>query len=381
MRTSESWSIETLTSLADVVSIRDEWNALHERSLDPSPFTSFDWLTNWWRAFAEPSWSMRCLVLRDDASLRAIAPFYVVTERHLLRRARVLRFWQNAHSDRASLLVSADEARATIDGLVAHLVREPVPAWDMAQLDSLVVESATTRMLLDAFEGLGVTYSLRHGRDAPFLKLPGAWEGLDRTLGHSFRKSLRRHMSRAQREGLRWKLHTDADALVRVLEVSADTWQHAAGTGLGSTPTLEAFYLGLARSAASVGSLRIPILYAGEEPIAFELNLDRDRTTYNLKVGYSTRFAHLSPGTVLRYHVLRHAIEAGDEEFDFMGAAERYKLHWTGSTRSHASVLAVHRGTYWNAYRLLRHGLRDLVSRRAPWVISAKRRLLWSHRS
>lgn len=96
---------------------------------------------------------------------------------------------------------------------------------------------------------------------------------------------------------------------------------------------------------------------------------------YNLKVGYLKTHNHLSPGIVLRHHVLCHAIEQGFEEFDFLGASEGYKLHWASGSRLHGNAFFVRQRGYWWILYLLRYAAKPLIQARLPWVLRAKRRL------
>ena len=94
---------------------------------------------------------------------------------------------------------------------------------------------------------------------------------------------------------------------------------------------------------------------------------------YNLKVGYHRASNILSPGIVLRHHVLEHAVNTGFREFDFLGDVEEYKMHWACGVRKHGNILFVRRRGYWWACYRARYGAKRFLEYRLPWVLELKR--------
>jgi CelD/BcsL family acetyltransferase involved in cellulose biosynthesis len=160
-----------------------------------------------------------------------------------------------------------------------------------------------------------------------------------------------------------------------VLALSEKTWQHANGTGIGSTPAVRTFYTSIAAESGLRGQLEIALLREGGKPIAFELNLAAERTVYNLKLGFDPGRADLSPGLVLRDAVLRRAIDRGISKFDFLGMAEPYKLHWTDTVRAHGNLLIARKGLAARSRWWLKFVAKPWLTTHASWVIDAKRSL------
>jgi len=246
-------------------------------------------------------------------------------------------------------------------------------AWDIAKLEPVTLEDETTRLFLGALHDQGVPFGVDEGYASPCRNLPSTWDEMVAGLSTSFRKRLRYLIRKADRAGIHWALHTTAGPMAQLLDISAETWQHRCGTGLGSTEALRKFYESIASDAARTGSLQLALLYSGERPIAFELNLCEVGKVYNVKIGYRSSDANLSPGHVLRHHVLRHAVESGMSEFDFLGVEERYKLEWADSKRLQGSIFVVRRGLYWRLFHLVRYRFKAVLERYAPWVLRVKR--------
>lgn len=126
--------------------------------------------------------------------------------------------------------------------------------------------------------------------------------------------------------------------------VSRESWQHANGTGLDTTPESAAFFRGMVEDDWLRDRLRIPVLIRDGKPMAYEWNLAEGPRLFNLKVGYRPPSASLSPGLVLRHHTVAEAMAGGLEEFDFLGSVEPYKMHWATGTRRHGTLFVFRGG-------------------------------------
>lgn len=370
----EGLTTRILRSVEEVRELRTEWQALQPEALDTNPFLSFGWLTAWWESFAQPGAAPLVITTRRGGQLLGIAPFCVVArEPWRGRRMRTLRFWANPSSNRISLIVRASDASEAVDSLVGAVAAEAGSSWDVGFLGPLVLEDQVTRLLRDALRHHGIPCGIEEGYSSPWRDLTRDHEhGLGTTLGASFRKSLNRKVNRARREGAVALVPAPLGRLEDAFAISEETWQHHNGTGIGSTPALRRFYEGVA--AALPDELQLAVLDVEGRPVAFELNLVSAGTAYNLKVGYREGDAALSPGTVLRRHVLDRCVSDGLYEFDFLGAEEPYKLHWATGSRLHGHIaLFPHGLLHVTGPRLARYRVRAWIERRLPRLMEWKR--------
>jgi CelD/BcsL family acetyltransferase involved in cellulose biosynthesis len=96
----------------------------------------------------------------------------------------------------------------------------------------------------------------------------------------------------------------------------------------------------LAEWAAARGTLRLAFLRLGGRAIAFQLALQEARRYYFLKGGYATEYARFAPGKLLVQATLERAYGERLESFEFLGAAEPWKLEWTDTVRERVLVEA-----------------------------------------
>ncbi len=373
-RADQALRVTALETLEDVRAVVPDWSDLLERALDAEPFLSPEWLLPWWESFGVGR--LRVLTARVGGRLVGLAPLSFRRERFLRAERDVVRLWGNEYCPRPNVVLDASSAQEAAAALVRGLLSSG-PRWDVARLGPLEVESATTRALLSALREFGLRSGIRLAHASPYLPLPDSWEDLVGQLSSSFRETVRRKVRKCERRGdvtvaFAGEHGADADA---AFAISEHTWQHAEGTGIGSTPQLDRFFRGMADGAAKRGWLDMAYLSIAGAPTSFEFNLRFHDKIYNLKLGYRDDSAELSPGIVLKQHVLQRAIAGGMSEYDMLGAAEPYKLHWTNRVRQLGELWIVRRGFVPRLAHLLYFRVRPFVAQRLPWVLALKRRV------
>ena len=70
---------------------------------------------------------------------------------------------------------------------------------------------------------------------------------------------------------------------------------------------------------------------------------------------------------------MRRAIDRGAREFDFLGTAEAYKMHWTDTVRPHGTITAVRRGVRPHLQWWSSSVAKPWLQSHAPWVVRLKR--------
>jgi len=355
-----------ITDRARAGSLHGEWSELVDRSPRPSVFLTPEWMLAWWDAYAGDL-QMYLLEVRHRDRLVGVFPLAYRTG-----TLPMIQGWSNDYTDRFGPVVDA-EAREAVETAARHLAGE-APRWHRLDLRPLSSADPATGWLTDALSAVGVGVGTTEWWRSPIVDLPGDPGTLRAGLGGSFRSTLRRKARRATAEGLDVEIRTDAAALDAALAVSAESWAHREGTGIGSTPANERFYRSLASAAEARGWLRIALLRGRDgEAVAYELNLVRGGDAVNLKLGYRESAADLSPGLVLRDRVMDALIAENAATFDLLGTAEPYKLHWAGRTVPHMRLRGFPPTAAGRLAHGYRHRFRPAAGRALRWVRRGRR--------
>lgn len=320
--------ISEVTSAEGLSALRDEWQALYERSPVPTPFQTWEWLSTWWQHY--PQGKLWILIAREAGRLCAILPLVIASYYGLpLRRVR---FMGAPLSDYQEMLALPECADACRDAFFAH-IRKESRRWDLLDLADVREESpfATGR----AVSGLHI--EVHHHRLCPHIPLAENWEKFSVQLG----KNLRANVGRRRRQLARdFALEFDTataenlpQAMEELFALHNTRWRKRALRGALEGETKQRFHHELAQKLLRRGQLRLHRLRLdGKTRAAFYCFQSSGRVYYYLS-GFDEAIGKYSPGMVLMAQAVTDAMQSGAREFDLLRGDETYKYEWKARNR------------------------------------------------
>ena len=326
--------VEKVTDYPAFLGLERVWNETVERAGVAHPFLRHEWLRTWWECFGNDR-QLHILLVKSGDRILAIAPLLKESARMYGLPIRRLRLLHNDHTPRADVIVA--ERPEESYGAIWRALADERERWDVLQLGQLPPESPTRQILPDLAKADGRSTGVWRCDASPYLALKPNWDEYLASLSPKFRQNLRNRLSRVKRLGEpRLEVFNGTSAGVdEAVRLEASGWKRAAGTAIGSDPTVRRFYGLFAERAAEHGWLRLLFLTVNGHSIASAYALCYQGRLLLVKTGYDPDYAKCSPFKVLTYFALREAISAGLTEFDFLGDAEPWKLEWTTTTRPH----------------------------------------------
>ena len=352
--------IEEYANIESLEGLRDQWNDLARR-VNLSPAEEFEWLKTLWE-FHRANRVLLVLVARDDAGITGIAPLVKGIERRKGMRVQVLRMLGSFHSLHGTPFLLDRRPDETLNAFVNHLTKYHGD-WAL-WFTGCVRGSPQEAMLFASFARRGYQIVTENAESSPYLELQGTFEEKVQMLQPRFRTSLRSRERRLKEKGkleLRfldsvelWEKGLDA-----IREIEEDSWKVDAGTAITAQDFQWQFYRRYTPIAASAGTLRIPILYLDDEPLAYDYALLHRGVYYLMKTSYKNKWHDSYPGFVLRYRLMAWTYLQHAAEIDFLGKNEDWKMKWTETVRPHvihvvfnrnfsgSYLRACHRATSW----------------------------------
>ena len=248
---------------------------------------------------------------------------------------RGIRSPTNDHTPEFELVAAdAEAAEALVSFILAH-------ASDRLGVGYLDADGPDARRWIRAARDQGYVVDIREIQESPFVDICryNCWEQYERSLSKNLRVDLRRRWRRLNESGdVSIDIASDALLIDRLLyegfRLEGSDWKTARGTAIASRRATAEFYRQIGYWAADRGWLRLSFLRLDGSPIAFHFNVEANGVHYHLKGGYDPTYRQLSPGKVLHAELIRRAFGSGLDRFDFLGAAEPYKLQFADSRRS-----------------------------------------------
>lgn len=353
-------TIERISTLAQLDTLRSEWDSLLEAMPRASFFLTWEWVRSWWQYFGAGR-DLWLLVARDGRGcLQGIAP--LVLEKHRLGflPVRVLTFIGSGvtYSMHLDFLAPADGEVETAQALIDYLLNE-ARQWDVLNLVTLQNDSP-----------LHVVLRMARGRargglktHAAYVPLPPSWETYHKTLKKSLRRNIKYFRSRLEGDypgQVSFSSVTQAEAvpgaMQRLVEMNRARWHSKDRQSNFDDDNYAAFHQAVAVLGLERGWLRLNQLCVGEKPIATCYNYLFHRHSYAYAIGFDLEWSSYSPGRLSIASNIQQAIEQGAVEYDWLGGEEAYKSAWSDATRAETELLFSrtlpgHLWAFWRGFR------------------------------
>ncbi len=311
-----------------------DWNALVEKSIADTPFSRYEYLSEWWKTGGGGEWKTAQLVLIsavENDQLIGIAPLFLAEhdgEQALLLVGSI------EISDYLDLIVGAEELPRFLAGLLDILASDYASAWSALDWYNLPDDSPTLPALRAESARRGWTYHEEIYRPTPRIALNGSFEEYLARLDKKQRHEIRRKMRRAAESGRVRFYVVDRNADI---EAELESFFHL----MIQDPNKALFLRDVMRDQMSrsiraahvYGYLWLGFLEIDGIKAAASLNFDYKNKLWGYNSGVSRDFMELSPGWVLLAHTIQWCCEHGRYEFDFMRGDEEYKYRFGGVNR------------------------------------------------
>ncbi|MBI1794040.1 MAG: GNAT family N-acetyltransferase [Chloroflexi bacterium] len=309
-----------------------DWNTLVEAGISDTPFSRYEYLSQWWQTRGGGEWKQAELVLvsaSENGRLIGIAPLF---KTDYDGRAALLLVGSIEISDYLDLIVRAEDLPRFLTGLFDFLVHSGLQAGTACDWYNLPDSSPTLAALKAESERRGWTYRQEIYRPTPRIALNGSFEEYLARIEKKQRHEIKRKMRRAAEYEMpvRFYIVEDAAALDSEIEAFFSLMIQDPNKALFLKDDMHLQMTSILRAAFEHGYLWLAFLEVGGVKAAAAVNFDYKNKLWGYNSGVNRDFMELSPGWVLLGHQIQWACEHGRTEFDFMRGDEEYKYRLGG---------------------------------------------------
>ena len=313
----------------------ETWNALVEQSIADTPFSRFEYLSQWWKTLGGGEWQSVELILvsaRENDQWIGIAPLFITEYdgQQALMLAGSIEI-----SDYLDLIARETDLPRFLSGLLDFLSSQPDKHWSAIDWYNLPDASPTRAALKTEAEKRGWTHHEEIYRPTPRIPLNGSFEDYLARIDKKQRHEIRRKMRRAaeSEKNVRFyvvdtteNIDSEIDAFFHLMLQSPDKEQFL-------HPAMHEQMTVTIQNARKHGYLWLAFLEVDGTRTAASLNFDYRNKLWGYNSGVSNEHRELSPGWVLLAHTIQWCCENGRYEFDFMRGDEEYKYRFGGVNR------------------------------------------------
>lgn len=299
---------------------------------------SFDLSADWFRLLEAkavlPARDTRIYVLQRDGEVRGVLPLYSQRTGMWLRQVRSLtNFYSSLYRPLLLPAVTADELAGYLRMILkdARIDVLRFDAMDPAQPAFNLLESAIHQAGLKPYRFICFGNWYLPVKNCSFQVY---FQGLTSQVRNTVR---RREKNFFTAERGRLEIVTGNDGLEEAIAV----WGKIYAASWKKAEPFPEFVPGLIRMCAARGWLRLGIAYYDGEPVAGQIWIVNHGHAAIYKLAYDSKFAHLSAGTVLTTHLMRHVLDKDKvREVDFLVGDDAHKKDWMSHRRERWGIVA-----------------------------------------
>lgn len=290
-----------------------------------APYSAPAWCLAWWRHVAPPSAQLRVIVVRDDETVVAVAPFYCVAPR--LRPVRY-GFLAGGTSPRVEPLARPGTEDAAAAAIVAALTTAR-PRPDVIEFAGTPVESPWPALLGRKWPGTPPKVLTTQSMSAPAVRLDADFERWLAGRSRNFRQQARRHRRRLLDSGATFRVVSDAadarDRLDDFERLHEARWRYRGGSGVLDRRVMNMLH-DVAVSMTASGRFRLHVIEHSERVISAHVFVAAGREVTYWLGGFDEEWSAEQPSLQALVAAIEHAIAVGDDRFDLGPGAQPYKL-------------------------------------------------------
>jgi len=339
--------------------LHDYWdNILNRPGATCSIFSTWEWLSTWWKHFGEGN-RPTIISVEDEGTVVAIAPL-MLSRRRLLGFANIekIEFIGGDCSDYHDFIHDANKGEC-LDEIVDCLM-ESVDGWDWIELRDISEDSDIAHLFeTQQYAHLrGLRTKKRFTGLCPYLTLSrpssAMVEGLPFNLRRNLKKALRRlsagrlvDFSRYDEIDL-----SPTQAMRSFMDLHEMRWAARDSSGLFTRfgEEFRAFHMEVARHFAEKGWLGLYFLTVDGELASAMYGFEYHERFYAYLVGWNPDYYQYSIGNLMTMMLLEKLTDQGFNEFDFMKGNEPWKFQWTDTFRKNVEIRLVRRNPLSRLY-------------------------------
>jgi CelD/BcsL family acetyltransferase involved in cellulose biosynthesis/peptidoglycan/xylan/chitin deacetylase (PgdA/CDA1 family) len=321
----------------DVGNLSEKWNGLLTNSASNTIFLTWEWLDAWWNNYGSQR-PLFVLSAWEGDALEGIAPFYLDNLPRWGRNWKCLKLIGDGSRDSDYLDCIARNGRENeIVGEFVRFLESQRNRWDCLEFHGTPENSPCLKALMAHVRPKAWRFS-SEAIPCATLPLPGDWNQYLKLLKPRFRTQVRSTMNYYDEKigalPVQCEASTDIEGWLPILfDLHTRRWQSKDMPGVFGANAKQNFYRDVSKATLSKGWLAFHRLDWGERPLAMQYGFRYDNRFFLLQEGYDPEFATLRPGMALRGSLIRHWIDSGLAEYDFLAGSSAYKFEWGGQLK------------------------------------------------
>ena len=367
--------IEKIQDTYSLEGIREEWNALLEKSETRTVELSFEWQATYWKYFNNQN-ELFVLIVRESGKAVAIVPLKITLAQFLgikIRRLEIIAAAETNYQD----LIIGENSQCILNFVFGYLMQHRRD-WDILDLRHIPESSSTVNFFLDP-PGVYPIHKVIQVEKCMFLEInEGSIDDLSGQRNHNrSRRRLMKQVRKLERNlGEPFIKRSTAQQMEPDLKILFDMhrrrWNRTDTPSMFNDRKYREFYLDASKQLIMKGQIELTTLVAGKTPLAQTLNFTYGKNIVGQLLVYDIDYLEYSPEKVLLDLYISELSSNRTNIFDF-GSYNFYKRQWTNRLKNRSDIQIFPRKFYSDSLFVLTvlYGATRNALRKIPVLLSA----------
>lgn len=326
--------VKEINEYDQFLELREQWNDVLSKSEDNDVFSTWEWLSTWWRHYGKER-ELMILLAEEGEKIVAIAPLMYSIYKLFGLKLRRIEFLGTEHTDYRNFILTEKKA----ESLKLFLRYLSKLDWDCLEFRN-IPETAESIANLRGILGKTHMQNERVLSTCFYMPLPVSWGVFLKERSENLRRQLRRHMKRLkQKYSVTFKRQDDINSVQQgvetIVHLHQKRWNSKGFQGtFGADPRFRDFTLDVSKCFAEKKWLNLSFISADDKPISGGLSFEYNNTLYLYHLGYDPAYSKFGVGNLLISHLIEDSIQKGKARFDFLNGPELFKKRWASLSRN-----------------------------------------------
>jgi CelD/BcsL family acetyltransferase involved in cellulose biosynthesis len=358
--------IKLLKTKEELASLKQDWGILHSKSKNNSPFSTWEWVSNYEKVLMGPNEELSIICIFKEEKLIAVAPFILKKERKYGLDFDIVELIggnDGIAADYMDIIIDPDYLDEGKTRLLNYLTKGTDFQWDLIRWSGILDDSKCLDLLgqfkNEGYQAVGEAMDI-----CPYITLPKTWEEYLDTLSKKSRYNVRKKRRDLEKEykNCRFFVVGDEETLRETMESMVQLHRQRmmmkGKEGFSISTKFWEFQKEVAREFLAKGWLFLGVLEADGGPVAFQYGFKFNNKLFHYQTGFNPDYERHSTGLISTGYMIENALREKLQEYDFLRGREDYKFHWTQNVRTIYSASIANKNFggrfYFKADRTLR---------------------------
>jgi len=342
-----------------IVTQEEEFEALSaigdeilQRSGDDSAiYLTHEWMSTWWKHFGEGK-KLHILVIEKDERIIGIIPLMRIDYKMGPFKYRFIETIGSVNCNYIGI-VPCEEREEVVETFLTYL-EEALNEGLILRLTMVPDDSKFLDLLhkhSPGFTKRNLSVRERPVTIAPYISLPESWEEYFSSLSQNRRWYLRRKpriLEKLYNYDLKECNVTEVqERVTEFISLHQRRWKSVNVSGLFADLRMEGFFRELSTKFTERGWLHFSLILLDGKMVSAEYAYIYNQRLYAAISARDPEYSKYGVGHVHVMSLIKHAVESGLRELDFLRGDEPYKFRWTRSARKYNQVMIVNKSRCW----------------------------------